>query len=234
MLVSHLKEVADDLLSLLYMDLCISCYEIEPISTSPFCLSCIADIPYIDQQSSIASLLIGKPSIPKEIANIYSLLTYAKSGKVKQLMHQLKYGGRAMIGVKLGEQLGRHFKMNEGTSHYQLIPVPLHPKRFRKRGYNQSNKIAEGIKNITKIEINPHVLKRIQNNESQTQMAVQERGEIHEKRFALNEQAKSDTSKHIILVDDIITTGSTIAACYNLLKKKGYHKISVATLAITI
>jgi len=217
MLFEPIKSVARDFFSLVFMDLCICCYEIEPLENQAFCLSCLAEIPYINKQSSVPSLLIGKKAVPKDIVKFYGLLKYTKSGKVKELLHQLKYCNRPMIGTKLGKQLAKRISLIADKESYVLIPVPLHPQRQKKRGYNQALKIAEGIQQELDIPINTKVLKRIQNNESQTKKGVEERED-----------------KHAIIIDDIITTGSTIAACYQLLKDAGYSKISITTLAITI
>ncbi len=103
MMLDSIKSVVQDFCSLIFMDLCICCYESEPVQNQAFRLACLSQIPYIDKQSSISSLLIGKKIVPHEIIKIYSLLTYSKSGKVKELLHQLKYCNRPMIPTKLGK-----------------------------------------------------------------------------------------------------------------------------------
>lgn len=233
-MLDSIKSVAQDFCSLIFMDLCICCYEIEPVQNQAFCLACLSQIPYIDKQSSVSSLLIGKKAVPHEVIDFYSLLTYTKSGNVKELLHQLKYCNRPMIGTKLGQQLAKRIAETGDIENYVQIPVPLHPQRKKKRGYNQAAKIAEGIKKELQIPINHQVLQRIQNNESQTKKGADEREEIQDQRFALRKNITIDPEKHALIIDDIITTGSTIAACYYLLKQAGYQKISVATLAITI
>ena len=234
MVLNSIKSVAQDFCSLIFMDLCICCYEMEPVQNQAFCLACLSQIPYIDKQSSISSLLIGKKVVPYEVIKFYSLLTYPKSGKVKELLHQMKYCNRPMIATKLGQQLAKRISETGDMQNYIQIPVPLHPQRRKKRGYNQAVKIAEGIKKELDISINYQVLQRIQNNESQTMKGADEREEVQDQRFALMNNISIDPEKHALIIDDIVTTGSTIAACYHLLKQAGYQKISVATLAITI
>ena len=222
-----------DLRSLLFMNLCIGCYDTEPIEGKLFCLSCYVDIPYIKSQESIPALLIGKADLPTEIQSFYSLMTYSKSGLIKKVIDSLKYKSRPDIGIKLGAQLGETIR-NMIPQDAVLIPVPLHPKRQHKRGYNQAHKIAEGLSSQLEIPINDTVLKRIKYNESQTKKSAQERKGVKDQKFALRKNLNVITHSHAIIVDDIITTGSTISACYHLLKEAGYQRISVATLAITI
>lgn len=233
MIKGSINRALKDLRSLLFMDLCIGCYNREPVSGKLFCLSCLVDIPYIKTQESIPSLLIGKADLPTEIDTFYSLLTYGKSGLIKTVIDSLKYRSRPDIGVKLGGQLAETMRPHLPPDPI-LIPVPLHPKRQHERGYNQAHKIAEGISTLLDISINDTILKRIQYNESQTKKSAQERKGVKDQKFSLQKNINVNTSHHAIIVDDIITTGSTISACYHLLKEVGFKNISVATLAITI
>ena len=223
-----------DFRSLLFMDLCIACYSREPIPGKLFCLSCYAEIPYIKSQDSIPALLIGKDDLPPEVEAFNSLFTYNKADIIKKMIDNLKYRGRGDIGVKLGKQLGKLISETRDHEKRTLIPVPLHPKRLRERGYNQALKISQGITEELDSSINESILLRIKYNESQTKKSAQERKGVKEQKFALSKSYKLDPDRHAIIVDDIITTGSTISACYNLLKEAGYKRISVATLAITI
>ena len=222
-----------DLRALLFMDLCIGCYKREPISGKLFCLSCYVDVPYIKTQESIPALLIGKADLPTGIEAFYSLMTYSKSGLLKTVIDALKYRSRPDIGIKLGRQLADRIKDSVPTNSV-LIPVPLHPKRQHERGYNQAHKIAQGLSEHIGVAIDDTILKRIKYNESQTKKSAQERKGVKDQKFALSKNFIIDTNQHAIIVDDIITTGSTISACYYLLNEAGYEKISVATLAITI
>lgn len=233
MLIGSISRALSDLRSLLFMDLCIGCYKNEPISGKLFCLSCFVDVPYIKTQESIPGLLIGKDDLPTEIESFYSLMTYSKSGLLKTVIDALKYRSRPDIGIKLGKQLADRIKDFVPTDSV-LIPVPLHPKRQHERGYNQAYKIAQGMSEHLSIAINDKILKRIKYNESQTKKSARERQGVKDQKFALSKNFSIDANQHAVIVDDIITTGSTISACYHLLNEAGYEKISVATLAITI
>jgi len=160
-------------------------------------------------------------------------MTYNKSGLLKTVIDSLKYRSRPDIGVKLGRQLADRIKDVVPTDSV-LIPVPLHPKRQHERGYNQAYKIAKGMSEQLDVSIDDMILKRVKYNESQTKKSAEERKGVKDQKFALKKNYSIDADQHAILVDDIITTGSTISACYNLLNEAGYQNISVATLAITI
>ncbi len=233
MFLAPISRALKDLRSLLFMDLCIGCYNNDPISGKLFCLSCYVDVAYINSQESIPALLIGKNDLPPGLNAFYSLMTYNKSGLLKTVIDSLKYRSRPDIGVKLGRQLADRIKDVVPTDSV-LIPVPLHPKRQHERGYNQAYKIAKGMSEQLDVSIDDMILKRVKYNESQTKKSAEERKGVKDQKFALKKNYSIDADQHAILVDDIITTGSTISACYNLLNEAGYQNISVATLAITI
>jgi ComF family protein len=156
---------------------------------------------------------------------------FAKTGKVQHLIHQLKYKGNKEAGVFLGQQLGESIKeapLFQGIDY--LIPVPLHPKREKKRGYNQSLMIARGIHEVTGIPIGDQFLVRAIYTETQTKKSSEERFKNVKDIFELH-HADELESKHILLIDDVLTTGATLESCAHKFENIPGIIISAATAA---
>ena len=147
------------------------------------------------------------------------------------MLHKLKYNGKREIGVELGRRLGMELK---NAPLYQsietVIPVPLHPKKQRKRGYNQSEQIACGIAEVTGWRIDSKSVTRNIFTATQTRKTRMERWENVAEVFTVT-QAEALTGRHVLLVDDVITTGATIEACAQQLLHIDKCKVSVAALA---
>ncbi len=156
---------------------------------------------------------------------------FSKEGKVQHLIHELKYKGNSEAGVFLGQELGKSIKeapLFQGVD--CLIPVPLHPKRERQRGYNQSLMIAQGLSEVTGIPVGDRFLVRSVNTATQTHKTKEERWQnvkdIFEVRFA--DQLEG---KYVLLIDDVLTTGATLEACAMKLAEVPGIVISCATAA---
>jgi ComF family protein len=156
---------------------------------------------------------------------------FAKGGKVQHLMHQLKYKGKKEIGVYLGTLLGNELKMSPFYADVGvIIPVPLHPKRKRKRGYNQSEMIARGLAQSLDRPYDIHTIVRTYASETQTKKSRFRRWENVKEIFDLKDYQHL-INRHVLLVDDVVTTGATLEACATMLLQIPGIKISVATLA---
>jgi ComF family protein len=157
--------------------------------------------------------------------------SFNKEGRVQRLIHQLKYKGKKEIGFFIGKQYGVELKSSPDFNTVNtIIPVPLHPEKLKKRGYNQSEYFAKGLAAIMNTEINTTTLVREKANESQTKKSRYERWKNVEFVFQLKTTAALE-GKHILLVDDVITTGATLEACANVLQQIKGVKISIATIA---
>ena len=152
--------------------------------------------------------------------------------RILKLIHPLKYEGDKTIGVFLGKQLAfsiRDSKFFEGIN--LIIPVPLHLTKEKIRGYNQSNYIVKGINEILQLEVNFKSLIRIENTDSQTRKKRFSRWENMMNSFALKRPGKLiDT--HILLIDDVVTTGATLEACAQKLLEIEGVRVSIATIAV--
>ncbi len=182
---------------------------------------------YQDMENPIAKLFWGK--IKLEMA--LSAFTFVKKGKVQRLMHELKYKGNTKVGELMGMELGKEIDKAEITDKVDVVvPVPLHKKKLKQRGYNQSEFIAIGVAKILNCEINTTLLKRMERSESQTKKSKYERWENVGSAFTLTD-VNQYKGKHILLVDDVVTTGATLEACCKKLKEIEGAKLSIGTLA---
>ncbi|MBC8464745.1 MAG: ComF family protein [Bacteroidetes bacterium] len=156
---------------------------------------------------------------------------FQKSGVLQTLMHQLKYGRQQEIGLYFGKELGKALFEQKGFILPDLIvPVPLHWKKEKTRGYNQCQLICEGLSNKLNIPVVSNILFRKVHSESQTKKKRFQRWENVEEIFGINEGSVL-IGKHILLIDDIVTTGSTLEACVQTLLQIEGTSISIATIA---
>jgi len=149
-------------------------------------------------------------------------------------VHELKYEGNKEIGQLLGTLFGQELKkIDEWKSVDLIIPVPLHPKKEQLRGYNQSYEIASGVSESMAVPATKTALTRKQYTETQTKKSRVERWQNVNDIFEINE-VELNNSNHILLVDDVITTGATIESCVIALKNKQAIRVSVAALAMPV
>jgi ComF family protein len=219
------------LLNLLYPNLCASCQEVLLKNENVICYNCMVDLPrslhYQDMENPIAKLFWGK--IKLEIA--LSAFTFVKKGKVQRLMHELKYKGNTKVGELMGIELGKEIDKAETKDKVDVVvPVPLHKKKLKQRGYNQSEFIAIGVAKVLECEMDTDLLQRMEHSESQTKKSKYERWENVGEAFTLTD-ANQYIGKHILLVDDVVTTGATLEACCKKLEEIEGVKLSVGTLA---
>jgi len=195
------------------------------------CLNCLCALPRIrfrnQENNEIAKLLWGKMPIVRASAFLY----YSKGGNVRELLFQLKYYGNQKIGNFLGRCMAKEllstgfFDGVEG-----IIPVPLHEKKRKSRGYNQSELLAEGISSVTGIPLLKDVLRRNQYTDTQTRKSNYERWNNVMDVFECTYR-EHFSCKHVLLVDDVLTTGATLVACADAFKEIEGLRISVLTLA---
>jgi len=221
----------DDLISLFYPRLCAGCNTALVKGEEVLCLHCLADLPrtnyHLLPENPVFQIFIGRVNI--ELAT--SFCRFDKGGRLQHLLHQLKYKGNCEVGLKMGILFGFDLIQN---SLYQnidaIIPVPLHPKKEKKRGYNQSTEICKGLAESMKRPVISGNLVREIHTLSQTRKGRFERWENVSGIFNVKNEA-SLTGKHLLLVDDVVTTGATLEACCEPLLKVPGVRVSIATLA---
>lgn len=230
---AKMKTALSNLLGLFYPKKCPTCAKVISNYEEILCLSCKMELPIIDftdnEDNIIEKLFYGR--IPVEAAT--SLLYFNKRGIVQRLIHQLKYKGQQEIGKFLGEWLGKKMLLtNRFNSLDCIIPVPLHPKKLKKRGYNQVDTFGESLSKRLEIPLINDKLLRISKSNTQTFKNRFERWKNVEEIFELSDK-EFFKNKHILLIDDIVTTGATLESCCIQLLKTDNIKISIATMAIT-
>ena len=221
-----------DALSLLFPNLCLACRAKQATVDKILCLSCQHRLPKTDfhqlPENEFTDRFWGRIELEAGAA----LFHFTKDSPVQRLIHQLKYGDKPNVGVQLGEWYGRTLKKYPPFSKVDLIvPVPLHPQRQRQRGYNQSTQFAIGLSTSMHLPYQKNALIRTISTSTQTQKTRLERFENVLQAF---EVARPTTlvGKHILLVDDVLTTGATLEACAIQLLAVPNVKVSMATIAI--
>ena len=214
------------LLSVFYPENCKSCQDVLVKGESFFCLHCelnFGEVMHAEYQfSEVEQLFWGKARIESAVA----VFQFLKQENLQSIIHEFKYNGNIGLAVRMGEIIG----YNSGFLNQDIDAVsfvPMHPAKEKKRGYNQAQKLAEGFSNVTGITSTP-LLNRKEDTETQTDKDVFERFENMENKFAVVNL--SEEIKHVVLIDDVITTGATLAACANQLTEKGI-KVSLVCLA---
>lgn len=228
-----ITKIINDLIGLLLPDLCNGCGTQLFHGEKLICTECLIKIPYTDHHlfpdNKTEQKFWGRLKIESGI----SMLHFKKGTCVQNLIHSLKYKNKPDLGVLLGQLLGEKLKHVERLKDVDLIiPVPLHKKRAAERGYNQSECIADGISETLRIAISSDNLIRISTTESQTRKGKFERYENMSGVFLATSPTELN-NKHILLVDDVITTGATLEACGLELLKHDIKKLSIAAIATT-
>jgi ComF family protein len=220
-----------DFVSLLFPQLCPACGESLVDGEPVICTGCRFTLPYtnfhLQPDNIVARQFWGK----LDLQGAYALYYFVKGGKVQNLMHHFKYKGIQQIGNLLGNIAGEQLvKSAVFNSVDVIIPVPLHKSRLKERGYNQSICFADGLaQKLNKVVDNDNLV-RVKSTETQTHKSRFLRFENMQEVFAVVNPERLK-NKHILLVDDVITTGSTLEACgVKLLKIEGV-KLSIATIA---
>ena len=230
---SVIKNWGKPLLHLLFPNICAVCgkslFDFEPV----ICTPCKVHLPttnyHRNPDNKVAAMFWGR----LHLVHCSALLHYKKGNSVQKLIHQLKYKGREDIGSFLGTLCGKSLKSNPELSNLSgVIPVPLHPKKMRIRGYNQCTSIAKGIADVLNIPVLDKVVARNAFNTSQTKKDRYSRWENTHDQFTLLDP-ESIQHKHILIVDDVITTGSTLEALASSLNPENEAQLSVVTIGST-
>ena len=227
-----IKDWLNSFLSLLFPHCCVVCGRPLAKGEECLCIMCNINLPrtnyHLWKDNPVERLFWGQ--IPLERAT--SFFFYRKGSDFRQILHQLKYGGKKEVGIIMGRYMAAELSDSgffEGVD--VIIPIPLHKKKQQIRGYNQSECIARGIAAVTGITVCVELGGRRMIKKTQTRKSVFERWENVDGIFELN-HADSLTGKHILIVDDVLTTGATTIACASRLAEVEGTRTSVLTLAM--
>lgn len=221
----------DAIIGIFYPSICAACGNTLYKWESIVCTRCRSFLPKTGYElfddNPLARMFYGRVRLKAVTACFF----FSKEGKVQRLIHELKYKGNADAGIFLGQELGKSIKeaqLFQGIDY--LIPVPLHPKREKERGYNQSMVIARGISETTGIAIGEKYLLRSVNTATQTHKSKEERWKNVKDIFEVRHPEQLE-GKYVLLVDDVLTTGATLEACALKLSSISGITISCATAA---
>jgi len=223
-----------DFLSLVFPRTCESCGNTLHRHEQCICNFCNHHLPRTDfhehPDNPVAQLFWGRTMLRYATSMFY----FHKGSNVQHLVHQLKYKGKQEVGVHLGKLYGIDLRQSPLFSTVDVVvPVPLHPNRQRKRGYNQSEAFAQGLAHGMGIRMDTRTLLRKTATSTQTRKSRFLRWENVKEVFVL-EQPEKLANLHILLVDDVVTTGATLESCVqNLLQCPG-ATVSIATIACAL
>lgn len=236
--------IIDDFVDFIYPQLCVGCGNILYIGEKFLCTNCMLHLPYTnyeaEKENPVFRNLYGR--IPLNHAS--SLFFFNNGGCVQHLLHLLKYDKKNEIGLFLGCMMGQKLSASPfyDTVDY-IVPLPIHPKKLKKRGYNQSEVLASGILKTwkTKYEqpkILTNLLYKATENETQTKKTREERWANVQNVFGINPVCElnnnndnTPSSTHLLLIDDVLTTGATLESAATTLLSLSNIKLSIATAA---
>ncbi|MEZ4909078.1 MAG: phosphoribosyltransferase family protein [Saprospiraceae bacterium] len=216
---------------LLYPDICIACNERLITVENAFCFECYTSLPFAHQINDSENDFLKHFEGKAKLVHGAALLNFIKTGAIQDIIKKLKYHDRPQYGVILGEIFAK--SMSAGNKFGEIdvvVPVPLHPKKEMKRGYNQSYMFAKGIGNILECDVSCDNLIRVKNTQTQTKLDNVSRMKNVKNAFVVS-NPDIFIGKHVLVVDDVLTTGSTLLACYFALQDIEGISISFATIA---
>ena len=234
MKTAFLKELQHGLVHMFYPRLCEGCSKPLITPEKVLCISCALQLPETGYQNipGNETELRFAGRIPFVHATSYAWFT--TDGLLQHLIHGLKYKNKKEIGYYLGQRFGHSMQqVNFISTPDLIIPVPLHPAKMAQRGYNQSMYIAQGLSSVLNIPAADDILLRVKNTQTQTNKTRAERVDnmVDAFKIAANINLKD---KHILILDDVLTTGATLEACALALMKQESIKISIATVGIAV
>jgi ComF family protein len=225
----HFKEIKDSFLHLLFPHICSGCGSDLLSEESMLCMRCMDAMPETNFEwhpgNPVEKIFWGRLPLLSATAQFY----FTKESLMQQLMHQFKYKGNKELGLQLGRMMGDQLSRSGRFAIDALIPLPLFPAKERQRGYNQAAVLCQGMAENLHLPVLNDVIIRPQHTETQTKKGRVERWKNMEGKFVLT-NADAIRHKHILLVDDVVTTGATLEACGHELLKGENVCLSVATL----
>ncbi|TCI93111.1 ComF family protein [Tenacibaculum sp. M341] len=222
-----------DFINIFYPNLCVNCQKHLYQSEKVLCSNCVNEVPITDlkdiENNFITNIFYGKSTIEKG----FCFLFYQKNNITQKLIHNLKYKNREDIGVFLANWMWFYLKKHQNFSGFDLvIPVPLHKSKFKLRGYNQLTSFGETLSKKLNVAFLKNSLVRVSKSETQTFKSRFDRFHNSDTKFKVKDVSALE-GKHVLLIDDVVTTGATLQVCCNELQKVKNIKISILTMAYT-
>ena len=223
-----IHQIGRSLTHLFFPQTCYGCGSDLVSDEQLLCLHCLYQLPHTDFQlrsnNPVERIFWGRLRV-HQAAGIFYL---TKDSMLERLMYQLKYKGKKEVGIYCGRMMGQSIRETSFATVDALVPLPLFPSKERKRGYNQASLLCEGIASVINKPVWKHAVQRATVTQTQTRKNRIERWENMKGRFNISDAAAL-SGKHVLLVDDVITTGATLEACGTELAEAG-ATVSVVTL----
>jgi ComF family protein len=210
---------------------CLGCGSDVISAKNYICINCYNDLPYTHFAAHPDNPIEKKFWGRMPVAAAMSLFYFDQDSIIQNLIHQFKYNGNRELGRYLGNLLGKSLMSSNRFHADMIIPIPLFEKKERLRGFNQAAILANGISEIMHIPVTTDLVVRQEATDTQTKKSIGERWKNVEKAFHVSLPQMIE-NKHVLLIDDVITTGATIEACANAIMQTANVRLSIASLAV--
>lgn len=229
---TYIRVLLGDMIHVLFPDICLACSKLPKTRDAAFCVECLHAMPYTDhfllEENDVTKHFLGRVRILHGAA----LLRFREGSIVQLMLHNLKYKKRREIGEVLGEIAGKKLLDSAIFSLPDIvIPVPIHPKKMQRRGYNQSAIFGKAVGTAINVSFAEDVLIKDTETTSQTGKSRTERVVNVDEVFVLKRQDRI-SGRHVLIVDDVVTTGATLEACCLKLQEGGAKNISILSIAV--
>jgi ComF family protein len=220
------------ILDFIYPPLCVSCSKLLVDGEKLVCEECWRSVQIVHLDLGLYQETRSKLVASGVVDDLVSAFVFTKEGALQHIAHALKYTGYQSIGLELGRRVGSVILAQKIQADY-IVPIPLHTRKLRERGYNQAELIARGASEVTGIPVRADLVRRSRFTQSQTTLSIDERKKNVEDAFEIDPR-KGDAieGRSFILLDDVITTGATIEACGRALREAGASHVIAASSAL--
>ncbi|MCB0775910.1 MAG: ComF family protein [Chitinophagaceae bacterium] len=226
-----LSSIKDSFLHLLFPHICSGCGNDNLNKENTLCMRCAESLPETNFETHrgnpVEKMFWGRMNIEAGSGQFY----FTKESLLQHLLHQFKYKGNRDLGLQLGRIMGEQLKKTERFNADALVPLPLFPAKEKRRGYNQAKILCDGISEVLHIPVLNNAISRPHHTETQTKKGRVERWRNIEGKFLVTDK-DAVRNKHLLLIDDVITTGATIEACGSALLTEENVRLSIVSLCV--
>ena len=230
-LINAVRGTLKPFLDFVFPPTCLACKNLLLDTEHHVCNSCWNSVRRLNVVHPLYCQTRDRIVESEVITELVSVFLFEKEGVVQSLAHALKYDGFRSVGFLMGRELGMAL-VQSGMTAACIIPVPLHRTKLRERGFNQAEEIARGVTEVTGIPLRTDILRRTRFTQTQTKLDHEQRRKNVEEAFSVSISSFQLPYKTCILVDDVITTGATIVACGEALRKAGFERVFTASVAL--